>query len=740
EGKVTVINPRGSAGYQLATYTYTTGGPFSGEEPSFSDLSGQRVVQVDFGLLQPLPDAIEIKASPSILPTLYQVKTETKTKLRKRTPEKNFSIDKAIAMATGNAHAYFSDDMERAIKSLGDQPPHSDIQEALFKCIESKKESSVAAAFGAIGNYEKEIPDDRLMAWLNSNIVKDKAKPADGDNVNDAARERVERSAGILARRNDGALLKTHFSKLPQASQKAILDGMDEGFSSKERPSSDLRKFLISSAMKNWPQGSSVPLHHKIQDDRLELDDGFVEQVDTYIAGLKEENDKRLWNGVWWRKLCRASPKMQNSWITPRLVGMIQEKKPLLQYDIKGEAVNALIQRDESAQLIPLFSNLDTPNRQIAVRNLSSKCHQDKAASDGSLAFAKEALKDEDNLVREMAFSLLCDFGIDRPGIQENLQAALSSEADSRIKSEMDQKLSRMVTSQLDGATTEDFFALATSGPTQTVVGKALDKLLFNPERAANLSTLAQSFSQTQSAQHRAWFLLELGRFERFRSDENYKAQFDSVVEMGLADSDNSVRATAVHAMVSCLPSPLGLEADQLLATLTANKDAARRQEMLNAYHGALAKRLGHLLKSDSLPSGTRPQANQKLLEIAGSPDEQAALAALDGLEMLYDVNLVPTITVLLKSAPSEDRKIKILSKTGVNNDEALPLVLPVFEAGLADPSAKVREHAFETLKKWSGSRDRKKVILPQIKTVAEKETDPETKKKMDEWLKSAER
>ena len=228
---------------------------------------------------------------------------------------------------------------------------------------------------------------------------------------------------------------------------------------------------------------------------------------------------------------------------------------------------------------------------------------------------------------------------------------------------------------------------------------------------------------------------MELGRFEGYRKVNDFKVAYDSMVNAGLKDSSGAVRAAALRAKLEAV-NLFGPEADRVLVEINAEKDEEARKQLQAEYNMILVEKWKGAYHNHANSAAVRDNALQRLLKFAAGSDERAALLALTSLETVYDEPLIRTLAALYPSAPSDERKIRILSAVGVNNDQALPLALSVYQLGLADPSAKVRSHALGILLNWGSSQSRKQQIAPVLKTAAAKETDPELKRKMEEALK----
>ena len=180
--QVTVINPLALSTYELTEVTYSSGGPFGGEEPRHRTIKGERVVQADYDLLDPVTDSVTTQEKRTFVPD-FSEKTAVRTKVGKRTEFS--SAAEALAVLIGNPNVYsFRGGVHRercflyAIKILGEAPHDRVVYDALMKTVETPPEALsgqtlfqgtlVQAAFEALQKYESEIPKDRLEVWLGA--------------------------------------------------------------------------------------------------------------------------------------------------------------------------------------------------------------------------------------------------------------------------------------------------------------------------------------------------------------------------------------------------------------------------------------------------------------------------------------------------------------------------------------------------------------------------------------------
>jgi hypothetical protein len=688
EGKATIINPRGNARYIIGTYTYTPIGPFPAVDPSFSDVRTARIVEADFGLLDPVPDSVQLKKAPTLLPGHGQKQAETRTKVTKESPQKDVPVERAMSMIESSA-AYRQGDIKIAFETLARSPPRPEIRALLLECAESANDQLTSAALISLKQYAEGISEERLLAWLKS--------------------ERstlVFGSARILMRRNDGALLRANFAQLRPAGQETVMRAAHEGLKAEERPSSSLKRFLIASALKSWQPDAAAKLHPQVGDEALHLDDDFIKQVDAFVGALKSDQQKKLWKSAWWRKLSREAPKMKNDWISGRLVEIVQKPKEEMQKDVRDEAIRALIERNEAGKLAPAFARLEPALRSQALTGLDQRCAAEKTIKVSSLPLAFAALSDPEPMNRRRAFRLLSQFAVDRPGVEDAVRAAFGRETDGNTKSEMEGQLTEMLLVRFRGAGPEEQVRFILTAPTQYLSAKALEKLLSGSERARNLAAIQQKFSSVAAA-NRAWILADLGRYKKLYSDAGFAAAYDGLVKQGLADADGAVRAAAVQAKTETVDLFKGGSVDfsVVFSTEAAGTNAA---ELSKEYERALAVRYGRTYRNDGYNTQMRKQAFDKLLALAGSSNESAAIAALEGMREVYELQAVTTLIGYFQSNPSEQRKVKILSAVGMNNDQAFAIIAPMYEKAVADPSLRVRAAAWEAIEKWCNNKDRK--------------------------------
>ncbi|MBV9462625.1 MAG: hypothetical protein JO317_00205, partial [Verrucomicrobiae bacterium] len=705
----------------------------------------------DFGLTHAVPSQVVLKTGPHIGPQRFEVKSEPRSKLRKVVDE-NESIPVPRALAAIRRPAAYNDSALKAFtQALGKAPPSPEIQAALIAAATSNEEALVGPALVALKTYADQLPNDLLTQWLNGK--------------NSALSQTAVR---FLMRRDDGAILRTYFDRLPMDSQKQVLRALTDGVPITDLPSARLRKDLVVSALKRWPEKDSSETYYLLNFKGEDIDDAFNQDIEKFIAGFKEPNHRQLWNNTWARRVCTEADSIQGGWVDDRLVAWLKAPPEGVSHDLSVDAGKALVKRNKADKLAPAFASMTPHDRSLLMNLIYLDCVAKKSAPDSLAPFALEALKDSEPGVRRFAFLTLNDFASNQPGVSTALRDALAAETVADVKQDMDRKLTASATAAMNAASanasasanpnatvnnsaiasggTEPVtgtgnvdmqpFDFAFSGPTQSIVAKAMDGLLFNTKRADNLAQLGEGLAKANAA-NRAWILLELGRIERFRSEPNFSIAYENVVAQGLIDPDAATRAAAVRAKVATLPLFVSSSLDYAELGIA---DAARQQELNLEVQRAWAERYADMNRRGGSDHTIRKTTQQKLLELASSPDEPTATAALNGLEVAYDADTVPKLIQIFQTGGSRAKKARILAVTGVNNDEALDMVLPIYSAGLGDADLEVRKATFEHLQHWCSSSTRRPKAFLAVKTAAAAETDPALKKQLEDWMKFAAR
>lgn len=442
-GKVTVLNPQGSNTYERMTVTYTTGGPFSGAGPSFEVLSSQRVVQVDFGLTDPLQTTIMIQyKKPSFLgfkmPSAAP-KTETRTKLCKRL-SLDMSCGEAIALLTGNRNAYYTDSQQgrelsvAAIKAIEQAKKGPELRDLLLKIVDAPKveemdqDRVVEAAVKALKPYETEIPQDTLTKWLM----------APCDKSHGASAFRVQQAGRILMTRGKETSVLEQFGKLPEVNRECILRG---GVHTNVPLA--VRQQLVLAAVQNGCAATDAEMRRVIQGVDFQMDNALSKALDAYIRGLPADShqDKARRESLeraWLSKVNsnRATGDVE-AWVDERLLQFSRHEDKGLAY----EAVRLLVQRDSGGILSTNLAPLTAAMRKYAIGMVLHRCTQEQKMVVGALDICRAGFQDGDAGIRLHTFEHLAGAQgyCKDPAADAMLREAVEKESDPGNKRRMGQ-------------------------------------------------------------------------------------------------------------------------------------------------------------------------------------------------------------------------------------------------------------------------------------------------------------
>jgi hypothetical protein len=715
-GKVTVLNPAGTASYSLGTHAYSPATRFVDGGPQYADAQGRDPIEVDFGLLDAVPEVIEVRSLPRLLGGKPHG-LETRTKLTKRVDAEELDVRQAMGIAR-HPTAYVTGAVPRAFAALGSAPPAPEVRALLVALADSADAALAGQALQALRPYATELPVADVGRWLKSGKA-----PL----VNAAARLACRQEAGV-------ALLHAEFPLLPAEDQRLVLRSLTTDLEDAQKPPQPLRRFLLASALQHWPPTASAELAATASAEDLELDDDYVHAVDTYVASLTDPARQREWNSLWLRKLCRAAPALSNDWIVRRLVDLLAGPRPDTQFDVTGEALAALLARGDVAPLVERYATLPESLRQRALHQVAREAQAGPQVPEARLPLLAAGLTDTMPALRALAFSTLSRQASDRQGVLPALAAALRRETDRPTREAMESDLVSRLGGGIRDLPPERQRQTALSAPAPGLVAKAMDALLFNPARDANLSALARELPAAPTPENRAWFLDELDRFERFRESPAFTREYDGLVLRGLADEAESVRAAAMRARVATLDL-FAKQPPEAAAALGPAAGSPRRQELTREFYRALADRYAGVCRNDGYESSYRKLAEQRVLALAGAEDPRTALNALAGLKDVYALDAIGRLAAVFQAGSPEVRA-RVVTVVGVNNDEAWPTARPLFEAGLADADARVRAAAFAAVKRWCSSAARAPTVLVAVKGAAADATEPALQQEMADWIK----
>ncbi|MBI4028380.1 MAG: ankyrin repeat domain-containing protein [Verrucomicrobia bacterium] len=428
--KTTVINPKGLDAYKHLTANYIGladamqqmkwGGGGSGI--SAKDVSGERVIEVDYGLLESLPKSITVSKGGSW----------ERTKLYRKLPA-SLTPEVAAAVLASNGNAYEADNstFQKAIQLLAAGDP-ARFQDVLCRSIEVPRfdaEQVVSQAFKAIENHQLAIPNERIVGWTSCDLKQSSQS---------AGFNRIKGAVIQLLKQSGESALENQFPKLPEKNQIAVLNSLIHAGRETKLESASLlhRKFLIH-FLKNAPQSSSMHLSNLLPTEGVMMDDDLIRELDAYISTLPAEAQKG-WNNSFLRAMCNAAEKNPGPLLKEKLLRIVQDEKfPAHDSNAaRGEAMVALVRAGEEEKIKDAFRKLPSDARIQVLYRFRTR---DGAPVPGILC---ESLKDDDKDVRRTALDCLRPAALTNHEIYERLKTAIQDEKDEHTRKEMNRLLS----------------------------------------------------------------------------------------------------------------------------------------------------------------------------------------------------------------------------------------------------------------------------------------------------------
>ncbi len=424
EGKDTIINPAGLSRYRVITATYSTSWRLTGDAPRYRDIAGERIIEADYGLLQALPETIDIKSMTIKvkgvgLPDTSE-KTATRTKLWKVAREQ-LSTSEALAILAANPNVYYigsvsSNDTTlhaRAIRSLGDSPPRADIRDLLLKFANGKEH--VIPALSALKSSEADLPAETLSTWQNTPCTK----------YDQACNARATFAERVLLSRLRGVELRSHFTQLSEEKRMQIL------WAAAQNGTVDFRKELILATVQHplpFYRANEVILAILRKQDFLP-DEDVARALDAFILAAPDKTSSLELN---WREdiLIKRAPELRGQWFTQRLLQLVHAGDTM--------AMDALIKRDDGATLAPILPKLE--RRRSVVEWQANSSIELKKVTPGALALFRAALTSTDTQDRTSCSHQLARIYRDTKNatVFQWLQWAATNEKDPSAKAQID--------------------------------------------------------------------------------------------------------------------------------------------------------------------------------------------------------------------------------------------------------------------------------------------------------------
>lgn len=447
-GQVTVINPRGACAYSKITATYTTSVfPGAGRAPYSETVSGQRAVQVDYGLLDAFPSSIQVQQRRSFFPP--GVQTSTKTKLI-RVPPDEMSAAEAVTVLTGNPNVYNSEGSTelsvtsyRALKAIQQAGEGDGLMDVLLQVVSKttaggyEQGQFLEEVFKALKPYEAQIPTAVVLGWLAS------AASSPGDF--DAVKNRY--AVNVLVARNDTTNLLAAFPKLAEGSRVAVMEA------SRSAASYELQGQLVSLALQNGSPATDGAVRNIVNDEGFLMTHSLAATLDAYIKGLPAGNSNQKSHKTSMEQMLaialgRAMPAVDSTWACETLAVLAQHEEDGVAY----AALRALTFRDGGGRFIAgVFPTLKEERRKYALSMQMTACNSAQQTVPGAMDLFIAGLKDNDDGIRSAAFenaANLHNYWKDR-GAMKFLRDAAAREKVEAVRKSMEQRISYM--QPLDG-------------------------------------------------------------------------------------------------------------------------------------------------------------------------------------------------------------------------------------------------------------------------------------------------
>ncbi len=728
ENKAALLSPKGAGEYIILTGTYSTN-VFSMGGTMETAVGGKNFILADFGILEPLPEKIQIKLKSS-----EYTKTFSRTKLAKALPRTPGTIESYVIISKyweKPENPFIINDTEYALRqlldSLAGEPRKPEHMHILLDYAAKSQKYVLEAALKSLAPYMDQIPDDALAKFAAENeSVSSGGMSSDSPAINGRSGWAIR----TLIQKGKINLLLDKFSSLPTRNQQLLLQCVADS-EKDEAINLALQKALDSA---NPADNDSVrPVWRMIISQGFRPDDDMMRKTDKFIAAVPHDSTRRNMAAEWEKKLTAIANSGSNSeYIKQRIVQSLKAGN-----ELDPKAIGPLVKQGFYKELLSAFPSMEGRAKLDLIQMLPKK-DTDKVP-EGALQIAWLALDDPGERVSASAMSYLAGNNPSDIEFLRKTWAKLNAIQDEKERKKFHQLIWSCSYSKVGNMSLPEICAVAAESPNYEFVKLAFDCLQArSDDRIPNFSELLKAYPSVASEQNRIWIMKELGdvSYLQFASRKPPELElFKKLFSLGLADKSSKVRAAALNSSFRLARSDFPEEktAEKIISSdLGEGGDEVRRNyefwicgtwDNLTRDRNFRAKAIGKIV---AVVQSTKSEEVAKFASSRldhPSPEEKDYIASL------------AKIAAENKFRECRFDAMSHLSAIDFSKDAA---VTKVFLGNLADKDAEIRWRAFMALahKCQKYNEPFRSKNLPALKTAALKESDQKTKAEMDRFLK----
>ncbi|HBC86109.1 MAG TPA: hypothetical protein DCZ94_04055 [Lentisphaeria bacterium] len=727
KNKVCIINPKALSNFVIEKASFSSFNLVPGAGgTSFENIKGQKTASADYGLLEGVPEKIQVKSKAGEMG-----KIEYRTKLLKAFPE-NLGSQQAYAILKDEANSlkiFYYDDKDKFIiwllNALGKEPRKPEYRDMLLDYSKKTEKYVLEAALKSLNNYVEEIPDDTLVALA---LADEKVNSSGMSSDSPAIDGRTGWAMKALLKRGKLALIAKDFPKLKKSQQATMLRiALMEG-------SDSLKKSLIDAVLDSPVLQDEFMLSSLlgiVASKEFVPDEVQMEKIDAMISKIEMDRVKKHWEKTWQEKLqAIAADGASNSYLDKKIMETFkspdrQDFKLLVSFVKKGNYKPVL----ELFKSLPGYAKLDV--LRALPYSKSEKVPQE------AIELAWIGVNDgSDDLWRYGLHYLSANY----PSRSEFLKKSweyYSKIPDEKKKKEFARELWSCSYSHIDRMTVQELCMVASESPTEDFVKAAIGKLdRDRDKRAENFTELAKVYPSTGNEASRAMMMRQMKEVSylqfAFRKQEDFKAIKD-LIQLGLEDKSASAREPALEAAFKMENTEF--PAEEAALKIISGADEQTRKNLQNGFDRWTCE----IWRNKTSDRNERAKALSKITAVLERTEDKEiakfannSLANPDESEKTY-VEALLRIADKNKLPDAREDSLRRLASLDVQKS---PAVLAQILKSLEDPDLKVRYNAF-CLAAPKSRDDKEGKILAKLKSVSAKETDPKTKSDMERILKS---
>ncbi len=732
EGKAAVVNPKGAASYAVVTASYVTDnlGGFGGGF-GYQDAAGQNFVTADYGLLESLPEKIEVKVKASEIG-----KSFSRSKIAKKIPNEMdsreaYSIIKNYMDKSEQAFSF--EDKEHAmivlLTALGREPKSPDHCSLLLEQAEKSERYVLEAALKSLAKYEKDIPDDKLLKIA---VTPEKVNTSGMSFDSPAANGRGGWAMRSLLERGKVEMLLNEYPKLDEYQRNMFLKIAAATENLDPKP-------IIACVLDSDPPKDSFAIGsiaQMIMSDNFNPDDPLMEKIDAFIPKIVNQDDRNNLQESWNKKLSAMNDAgAKSDYLQKRLLASLNAGGTA-----DAKALKPMVKQGLYDKLIENFPTFDGQVKRELILLLPRK-ELDKVPK-GALDLAWLAVSDPGESVSAVALNYLADNSSPDIEFLRKAWKYSSSIDDAAAKKRFDENLWSNSYSKIGKMEVSEICAVAAESPTRNFVKQAIDRLQQDSDKkAANFAELAAAWPKISSEANKVWIMQEIKdvSYIQFavRKPEELKA-FKTLFNLGFADKSAAVRAAALDASFRLEQPdyPDEKTSEKIIASDLPKDQAA---DIRRNYEFWICNTWRNLTRDRN----QRTKALDKIIGVLEKTDNpEVAKFAANELDhpTPEEKNYIADLARLAKNSKFKECRKEALQHISAIDFTKDDEVVSAFTKALESDDADLRYRAFTSLghKCQKYNADFRAKYLPRLKAAAAKESDQKTKGDMENFLKNA--